>query len=37
MCARVSREGEEREGIPSRLCAVSMEPDAGLELTTLGS
>ena len=26
----VSREGSEREGIPSRLCAVSTEPDVGL-------
>ena len=27
----------ERERIDSRLCAVSAEPDAGLNLTTLGS
>ena len=25
----------ERETIPSRLCAVSVEPEAGLELTNL--
>ena len=33
---RVSRGGAEREGerIPSRLHAVSVEPDAGLELTS---
>ena len=28
-----SRGGAERERIPSRLCAFSVEPDAGLELT----
>ena len=29
------RERERRERIPSRLCAVSTEPDAGLELPNL--
>ena len=29
----MSREGAERERIPSRLCTVSVEPDMRLELT----
>ena len=34
--AHASRGGAEREGerIPSRLCTVSVEPDAGLDPTT---
>ena len=31
------RERGERERIPSRLCAVSMEPNVGLDPTTLKS
>ena len=27
-----SREGAERERVPSSLCAVSMEPDTGLDI-----
>ena len=33
MRAGVGQREKERERIPSRLCAISAEPDAGLELT----
>ena len=34
-CVCEQRRGRERERIPSRLCTVSAEPDAGLKLTKL--